>query len=604
MRFSRALAGCLLLTTVTAGCTGDAVDKGGGSGGVLTLRLVSPDSPGSPGSVDVEHFGEQVQSLSDGRMRVDVTWDIGRNAPSWDQVTAQQVIDGESDLGLVPARAWDVLGVTTLQALQAPFLVTSDAALDAVVSDPVAQDMLAGLEELGVTGLGLFPEGLRHPAGYSGPLREPADFSGVGIRTPRSELSWEVLEALGAKPLDVNGDEEAEQFDSGDVGGAETSAAYLPTLPRRGVMTANVTPYAKANVLVADSAVLEGLTGDQRDVLRDAAEATLQHSIATRRSDAEDLATACDQGLEVVFASDEQRAAMVTATRPVRDRLATDATTGPFLARITEIVEATAPPDPVDSCDDAVVLAAPSDDITAYDGVWRYEVTVEDGVDAGLPSAEAEGELGVQTVRLDGGTYRWDWRSARGEQSCEGTYEIQDGVILFRDEPRCGGLWAARPQRTGDEIGWTDVRSRTGGDALDQTVRELLHSVPWRKVEDLPQAEALPEGVYRWEVDEDALVAAGVDTGTAYQNNGLMTITIEDGRWLHRTVNAAESGDCSGTYEVSGTRIAFSSDDCGGGGEVFRGRWTRTETGIRFTDILPRGAFDEIHWGTPWQRIS
>lgn len=604
MRPSRALAAFLLVTTVTAGCTGDAVDKGGGSGGVLTLDLVSPEAPGNPGSVDVEHFGEQVQSLSDGRMRVEVTWDIGKNAPSWDQMAAQLVIDGESELGFVPARAWDVLGVTTLQALQAPFLVTSDAALDAVVGDPVAADMLAGLPEIGVTGLGLFPEGLRHPASYAEPLREPADFSGVGIRTPRSELSWEVLEALGAEPLDVNGDDEATAYDSGDLGGAETSAAYLPTLPRRGVMTANVTPYAKANVLVANSAALEGLTRDQREVLRRAAEASLEHSIATRRSDAEDLAAACEQGLEVVFATEAQQASIVAATQPVRDRLATDATTGPFLARITEIVEAAGPPVPVDSCDDALVLAAPSRNITAFDGVWRYEVSYQDGLDAGLPAAEAEGELGVQTVRLDGGTYRWDWRSARGEQSCTGTYEIQDGVVLFRDEPRCGGLWEARPQRTGDEISWIDVRSRTTGDALDQTVRELLHSAPWRKIEDLPQAEAVPEGVYRWEVDEDDLVAAGVDPGTAYQNNGLMTITLEDGRWLHQTVNAAESGDCSGTYEVSGTRIAFSSDDCGGGGEVFRGRWSRTETGIRFTDILPAGAFNDIHWGTPWQQIS
>ena len=49
-----------------------------------------------------------------------------------------------------------------------------------------------------MTGLGLFPEGLRHPASFGEPLLEPADFAGVGIRTPLSELSWETLQALGA----------------------------------------------------------------------------------------------------------------------------------------------------------------------------------------------------------------------------------------------------------------------------------------------------------------------------------------------------------------------------------------------------------------------
>ena len=53
-----------------------ATDKGGGSGGVRTLALASPESPGRPGSLDVEYFAEQVESLSDGRLRVEV--DVGR----------------------------------------------------------------------------------------------------------------------------------------------------------------------------------------------------------------------------------------------------------------------------------------------------------------------------------------------------------------------------------------------------------------------------------------------------------------------------------------------------------------------------------------------
>ena len=101
-----------------------------------TLSLASAELPGRPGSRDVEYFVEQVESASDGRLRVDVEWAVGNGEPSWDQVTAQQVIDGTSDLGFIPARAWDSLGVMTLQALQAPFVVTTDAALDAVVSDP------------------------------------------------------------------------------------------------------------------------------------------------------------------------------------------------------------------------------------------------------------------------------------------------------------------------------------------------------------------------------------------------------------------------------------------------------------------------------------
>lgn len=138
-------------------------------------------------------------------------------------------------------------------------------------------------------------------------------------------------------------------------------------------------------------------------------------------------------------------------------------------------------------------------------------------------------------------------------------------------------------------------------------MRELLHSVPWRKIEDLPQAEALPEGVYRWEVDEDDLLAAGIDGGTAYHNSGLMTMTIEGGRWLHHTDSESAPPDCGGPIEIQGSRIAFTADEgpqCGGGELVFSGRWSPVDGGIRFTDLQPQGSFSDIHWGTAWRRIS
>ena len=340
---ARTLAHLLLAGLMLSGCTSGTVDKGGGSGGLLALTLASPELPGLPGSRDVEYFVEQVEAVTKGRMRVDITWDAGQQSASWDQKTAQQVIDGEADLGFIPARAWDTLGVTTLQALQAPFVVTSDDALDAVVSDPVAEQMLAGLTELGVTGLGLFPEGLRHPAGFGEPLLAPADFAGAAIRAPRSELTWETFAALGARPVDLSGEDEDAMHAQGTLRGAETSAAYLPELRRPAVITANLTPYAKANVLVANTEMLDALSDHQQADLRKAAVDTLAHGIESRTSDAVDLAAVCSQGFRVVTATAEQQAAMTASTQPVRDRLAADDTTGPFLARIAEIVDSSGP---------------------------------------------------------------------------------------------------------------------------------------------------------------------------------------------------------------------------------------------------------------------
>jgi TRAP-type C4-dicarboxylate transport system substrate-binding protein len=84
-------------------------------------------------------------------------------------------VEGGLDMGLIPARAWDTERMTTLRALHAPFLVTDDSLLREITRGPLADEMLAGLDEAGVVGLALIPEALRHPVGFDRPLASPAD---------------------------------------------------------------------------------------------------------------------------------------------------------------------------------------------------------------------------------------------------------------------------------------------------------------------------------------------------------------------------------------------------------------------------------------------
>ena len=156
-------------------------------------------------------------------------------------------------------------------------------------------------------------------------------------------------------------------------------------------------------------------------------------------------------------------------------------------------------------------------------------------------------------------------------------------------------------------MSWTDVRSRVGNDPADQVVRELLHGVPWRRIEDIQQSQPLPEGVYRWEITEDELLAAGVDPGDAYTNGGLQTFTVEDGTWLHRTDSETNTTPCGGTYEIQGSRIVFTSGPppiCGSVQLVFSGKWESAGDGIRFTAVQPANVFNENFWTLPWQRIG
>ncbi|GAA1018300.1 hypothetical protein Aple_035040 [Acrocarpospora pleiomorpha] len=137
--------------------------QGGKSGpgpAVTTLTLGTDDKPGLPGADAVEEFARLVQAKSGGTVRVQPKWNAAGPVTQWDQAVARLVTGGELDMGLIPARAWDTEGITTMSALHAPFLVTSDYLVDRILADDaLAAQMLGGLTEAGLTGLALFPTG-------------------------------------------------------------------------------------------------------------------------------------------------------------------------------------------------------------------------------------------------------------------------------------------------------------------------------------------------------------------------------------------------------------------------------------------------------------
>ena len=106
-------------------------------------------------------------------------------------------------MAVVPARAWSAAGVTSLGALQAPFLFESDEHVAAVVDDAaITTDLLSGLDGIGVTGLTLFPESLRHLFSFGEPILSPADVKGRTIRAIASLETTAIIEALGGTAVD------------------------------------------------------------------------------------------------------------------------------------------------------------------------------------------------------------------------------------------------------------------------------------------------------------------------------------------------------------------------------------------------------------------
>jgi len=436
----------LLALAAGAGCSGG--DKAGGSGGIVTLRLASDDPPDATPSPHIKEFARQVRRLSDGRLRIHIVWEANgsgaRHPRAFDQKTAQKVIDGRYALAVVPARAWDVLGVTSLRAIQAPFLVNSDALLDKVASDPVAEKMLSGLDDVGVVGLALWPDALRHPVGFGHPLRSLGDFAGKGIRAPRSELTWKMLRALGARPLDFVGDEMGPLIDSGQLRGAESEIVQVRGLPRPGIVTANVTFFPKANTIVANRAAFDRLTDDQRETLRKAAAATLRHVVASRPTDVEAARSACGVGIHIVVASDADIRGLVRATRPVVARLELDDLTRRSIQRIVALRETVSGSRPAvapcgrPSASTARAKPGGAPATLPPDGVYRSMLSPKEFVRAGIDASMARYNSGLFTLTLRDG--RVSWQKEGDPTVCAGRYFLSEGTVRFvMDNPSpCG----------------------------------------------------------------------------------------------------------------------------------------------------------------------
>jgi TRAP-type C4-dicarboxylate transport system substrate-binding protein len=382
-----------LLAGATAGCTRQV------SGPELVLRLASPDLPDDPTGPAIQHFANEVAARSRGAIRIDPVWDVTTDlARSWDQTVARGVAGGTWDMGLVPGRAWDEVGVDSLRALNTPFLVTSEAALEAVLESDVRDDLLAGLPAAGVVGLDLFPDGLRHPFGFDEPLLGAEDYSAETIRTPRSDTVTRLFAAFGATTTDARADSSNQRGVESDFAGA-----------RAQVATGNVTFFPKTNVLALDADVRPRLRDDQWRLLQDAASATRTWLYDEQPSEQESAAAYCAQGGSIVAASPAQLDGLEQAAEPATAWLRRDPGTRRLVTEIHAVVDGVDGEPPVATCPQDAVEPPGDPEAASINGIYVSRVTRHQLIAAGETNpTQLTENTGTFTWVLEDG--RWSYR--------------------------------------------------------------------------------------------------------------------------------------------------------------------------------------------------
>jgi TRAP-type C4-dicarboxylate transport system substrate-binding protein len=316
------------------------------AGTPLALTLALQVDMGEPVQPAIDAFVEQVDRLSDGSIAIEPLYGAGHATSAGGEAGVASLLRrGEADLALIGSRAWDLTGATSLQALQAPFLITDDALAEAVATSDIAERALAGLSDAGVVGLSLWPEDLRHPFALGGhaPFLSPGDFEGAMIVVQPSVLSYSLITKLGASLYD----DDSLELDAaeGRLHGAESGLLQGHTLPGPPTATGDVTFFPKFQMIAASAGMFDALTDEQQAILRDAALETQRVAIETRTSEADAAAAWCDAGGTIVLAGEAAVAAFEAAAEPIYRVMERDPLNAALIADI-EALKATTTPAP------------------------------------------------------------------------------------------------------------------------------------------------------------------------------------------------------------------------------------------------------------------
>jgi TRAP-type C4-dicarboxylate transport system substrate-binding protein len=342
-RTSAAVGVALLMCVMTACADLDTGGDKAGSRGPVVLRVAT--SGYAPGD-SLQHFIDAVDRLSDGDIGIEVVSAYGGFEADSEIQMVRAIAAGDLDLGSVGSRTFDSVGVTSLEALSAPLLIDSYALENAVLASPLADQLLDGVNAAGVTALGMSPGHFQLPIARDRALLGPGDWQGVSFGTYPSVVQEKAIRALGARPVGVIGTFREHALDTDEIQAFNIGLPFYggSDLPAKApYVTVNVRLWAQIDVFIGNPAVIDGLSGQQRGWLEQAAAETEVYAAGLVADETEGIQGACDHGARFASASADQVAALRTAFDPLYAELRTDPETSAAIDAIQDLASRTTP---------------------------------------------------------------------------------------------------------------------------------------------------------------------------------------------------------------------------------------------------------------------
>jgi TRAP-type C4-dicarboxylate transport system substrate-binding protein len=325
------LAGVAPAAALAVGaCDGGDTQRAGGepAGPTKVLKLANAN----PSTDELQLFIDQVEKVSDGRLRIEPVNDWRKGETRYEMGLIQDVKAGKADLGWVGSRALAGVGVRSFEPLHAPFFIDSYELQDQVLEGDADERMLADLERIGLAGVAVLPGPLQYLQ-LDREVDGPAGIAGLSIGYYDSPLQRDALTALGAEPAAIP--------TGGSISNLNGVGVHVVAIHGNGYV--NTAKYTVANaplwprpfVVFANSETWTSLPEVDRDLIVQAAEqARAGWLVALLEREQTSIEGICKAGARMVNLGDDARARMQQAVKPLLAKLRNDPATRDAMAEI------------------------------------------------------------------------------------------------------------------------------------------------------------------------------------------------------------------------------------------------------------------------------
>ncbi len=191
----------------------------------ITLRFSHVVAPDTPKGKAAERFRQLAEAATKGRVKVEI-YPNSQLYKDGDELEALQ--RGAVQMLAPSVSKFGPLGVRDFEVFDMPYLFPDTASVYRVTDGEVGKRLFAKLEGKGLRGLAYWDNGFKQMSA-SKPLRKPADFRGLRMRTQSSKAIAATFRQLGAVPQVMAFSELYTALQQGVVDGSENPVSNFWT---------------------------------------------------------------------------------------------------------------------------------------------------------------------------------------------------------------------------------------------------------------------------------------------------------------------------------------------------------------------------------------